>query len=369
MNKKEYELVNFCEFDEYAAKSYCVIHNEDKNKNLGDITQINETELKPFNFICGGSPCQDFSVAGDKKGSVWKCKDCGTEYNPITQHYSKRDCCPNCGSKNLDKSRSSLLVEWLRIIRANKPNWGVYENVKNIVGNRFKSTFDLFTKELNEYGYNTYWKILNANNYNVPQNRERVYLIIIKKELDNGKFKFPNVLQLNRNIKDILDDSVKIRKVNPTLQPYFQEIYKKEYSSKHGCIKVFDGENQGFFKSDFTNKRIYSMFGCSPTLTTNGNVNIFEIKGQLNSLEYWRLMGFDDKDYFKCKTTGIPDGFLKKQAGNSIVVDVLYYIYKEVYKAMPYLFNELKVSSYFSGIGAFEKALDRLYEDINKEEN
>ena len=78
--EKRWELVNFCEFDKYAIKSYCAIHNVDENKNLGDITKVNEKELDDFNMICGGSPCQDFSVAGKQKGSVWTCKDCEHEY-------------------------------------------------------------------------------------------------------------------------------------------------------------------------------------------------------------------------------------------------------------------------------------------------
>lgn len=151
-DSKGYELINFCEFDKYAAKSYCAIHNEDEQKNLGDITKVDENTLEPFTMICGGSPCQDFSVAGKQKGSKWKCNDCGEEYNPLTVHYSQRSKCPKCGSENLDKTRSSLLVEWLRIIRANKPKWGIYENVKNIVGKSFIQTFDMFIGELEEIG-------------------------------------------------------------------------------------------------------------------------------------------------------------------------------------------------------------------------
>ena len=129
---KKWELVNFCEFDKYAEKSYCAIHNVNPSKNLGDITKVDENNLSPFNMICGGSPCQDFSVAGKQKGSIWTCKDCGHEYNPLTVHWSERDKCPHCGSTNLEKTRSSLLVEYIRVIRANKPNFGIYENVKNI---------------------------------------------------------------------------------------------------------------------------------------------------------------------------------------------------------------------------------------------
>ena len=90
---------------------------------------------------------------------------------------------------------------------------------------------------------------------------------------------------------------------------------------------------------------------------------------KLTPLECWRLMAFSDEDFKAAERTGNSNTQLYKQAGNSIVVNVLYYIFKELYDAMPYLFDDLKVGSFFSGIGAFESALDRLFDDINQNES
>ena len=484
--KKDWKLINFCEFDKYATKSYCAIHGVDESLNLGDITKVDETKLEPFNMICGGSPCQDFSVAGKQKGSVWTCKECGHEYNPLTVHWSERDKCPNCNSENIEKTRSSLLVEYLRVIRANKPNFGIYENVKNIVGRQFKdTTFKLFTDELEEYGYNVYWNVLNAKNYGIPQNRERVYLIFVKKDLDNGKFKFPEPFDNGVRLKDLLEDSVDqkyylskevqdrfkltdetfTKNIVGTTKPEFRTIgqrdlvYQKDsvmgalvatdykqpkqildndiktvkipQATKKGYIeceigvvadlsypdsktrrgRVQDGGNicptltatetgvcriesieekpkERFFRQaldtfedsdaeygdtiDAFNKRV-NKSGCSPTLTTRPEgfktailpvTNNLRVR-KLTPKECFRLMGFSDEDFNAAHNVGISNSQLYKQAGNSIVVDVLYYIFVELYKAMPYLFDDLKLSSFFSGIGAFETALNRLYEGID----
>lgn len=414
--KKGYELVNFCEFDKYASTSYCAIHRVDESLNLGDITKVDETKLKPFNMIVGGSPCQDFSVAGKQNGSVWKCKneDCKEEYNPLTVHYSERHKCPKCGSEDLDKSRSSLLVEWLRVIRHNKPNFGIYENVKNIVGKQFKeTTFKLFEEELNYYGYNTYWQVMNAKDYGVPQNRERVFLILIKKELDNCKFKFPEKMPLELRLKDILEDEVEEKyyiknekveslinslvdkdsvmldmcqakregkpreysDVSPTLsaRDYKEPRLINESSSKVKQLGNYRDKDSGF-KNPQTG-RVYDDSGCSPTLNTMLNtmqggdrqpkvLNNYRIR-KLTPTECFKLMGFYKNDIDKCISVGISNSQLYKQAGNSIVTDCLYHIARELYIAMPYLFEDLKLSSYFSGIEAFEKALDRLFEEIH----
>lgn len=101
-----------------------------------------------------------------------------------------------------------MLVEWLRFLREKKPRFAIYENVKNITGSRFRTTFDLFVKELEDYGYNVYWQVLNAKHYGIPQNRERVYCVIVRKDLDNGKFKFPTPIPLKKALVDMLDDHV-----------------------------------------------------------------------------------------------------------------------------------------------------------------
>lgn len=535
--------------------------------------------------------CQDFSVAGKQKGSVWTCKECGHEYNPLTVHWNERDKCPNCGSENIDKTRSSLLVEYLRVVRANKPNFGIYENVKNIVGKQFKdTTFKLFTDELEEYGYNVYWKVLNAKNYGIPQNRERVYLLFIKKDLDNGRFKFPEPFDNGLRLKDLLEDEVddkfyisdeKVERFITNLNDKNSLLYdpcqvKREGKSREyseyaptltsrdykdprlvnenvvrqvgnisdcngawdnpqvgrvydvsGCSptlntcsggghepKIITGidksyNNPKFIETancitsredrDISNRKsegaavlkigninpsgngmngsVYSEEGLSPTLTTNkGEGNKVAIKqatkqgyiecevGGVADLSYpdsktrrgrvqdngntcptitatetgickiepkerffkqaletlnendckpgdtinafnkhvdksgysptlttrpegfktailpvtdnirirkltpretFRLMGFSDENFDAAQKAGVSNSQLYKQAGNSIVVDVLYYIYVELYKVMPYLFDNLKLSSFFSGIGAFEIALDRLYKGIN----
>lgn len=442
--------MNFCEFDKYATSSYCAIHNEDESKNLGDITKVDETKLEPFNMICGGSPCQDFSVAGKQKGSVWTCKDCGHEYNPLTVHWSERDKCPCCGSNNIEKTRSSLLVEYLRVIRANKPNFGMYENVKNIVGKQFKDTFKMFTDELDEYGYNVYWKVLNAKDYGIPQNRERVYLIFIKKELDNGKFTYPEPFDNGMRLKDILEENVdeKFYISEDKVQRFLTNLNNEDALLYDACQVKREGKSREYndFCPTLTARdykdprlvndnrvkqlgnivstgnwdnlqrgRIYSSEGCSPALNCCGggglepkivqlgnvnpsgkgmNGNVFDENGlaptlttnkgegnkiairqvhkiespirirKLTPKECFRLMGFSDEN-FESAEKMVSNSQLYKQAGNSIVVDVLYYILVELYKAMPYLFDDLRLSSFFSGIGAFEIALNRLYEGIN----
>ena len=176
-----YELVAFSEIDKYATKSYCAIHGVDESMNLGDITRVDENSLpKDIDLITYGFPCQDISLAGKQKGMF---NDDGTQ------------------------TRSGLFFEALRIIEATKPKIAIAENVKNLTGKKFKEQFELVLKSLEEAGYSNYWKVLNAKDYGIPQNRERVFIISIRKDIDKG-YEFPKPFPLQLRLKDMLDDEV-----------------------------------------------------------------------------------------------------------------------------------------------------------------
>ena len=179
--QRPYELAGFSEIDKYAVKSYCAIHGVDESMNLGDITKIDEKALpKDIDLITYGFPCQDISLAGKQKGLF---------NNDGTQ------------------TRSGLFFEALRIIEATKPKIAIAENVKNLTGKKFKSQFDIVLKSLEQAGYNNYWKVLNAKDYGIPQNRERVFIISIREDLDMG-YEFPEPFPLQLRLKDMLDTEV-----------------------------------------------------------------------------------------------------------------------------------------------------------------
>lgn len=178
----KYELVNYCEIDKYASKSYAAIHNVEESMNLGDITKVNEKELpKDIDLITYGFPCQDISLAGKQKGLF---NEDGTQ------------------------TRSGLFFEALRIIEETQPRVAIAENVKNLVGKKFNAQFQVVLESLEQAGYNNYWQVLNAKDYGIPQNRERVFIVSIRKDIDTGLFQFPEGFPLELRLKDMLDDEV-----------------------------------------------------------------------------------------------------------------------------------------------------------------
>ena len=376
-NSYNFNIAGFCEIDKNAAKAYSLIHNVSPDKNFRDITKIKAEELPYINVLSGGSPCQDFSNAGQRNGALWRCIECGETYNPLTVHYAQRKFCPHCHSDHIEKTRSSLLVHYLEVLHHTMPNFAIYENVKNLLSKRFKPLFDMFVAEIEEYGYNVYFKVLNAKDYGIPQNRERIILIAVKKELDNRKFCFPEPLKYVKTINDMLDDcsdlfegTDKTVLVDTAISPYVRRNIERELDS------VIHSE-KGIYRPNCTSGWNDNQIGIkySPTLrASNPNTIVMQtintadgkkyyIK-RLSPCEAYRFMGFDDADYEKASAV-CPKTAIYHQAGNSIVVDVVYWVLKELFNAMPYLFENIQFLHLFSGIGAFEKAFYRVIDEAN----
>lgn len=173
----EYELVDFCEIDKYAVQSYCAIHGVDESKNLGDISKVQGRDLPYADLLVWGFPCTDISVAGKQAGIIE------------------------------GETRSGLYYEGLRILRETKPKYSIIENVKNLVGKQFKADFEQMLKDIEKLGYNNYWKVLNAKDYGIPQNRERVFIVSIRADVDKG-FEFTVGFDNGLRLKDFLEDEV-----------------------------------------------------------------------------------------------------------------------------------------------------------------
>lgn len=354
-----YELIGFSEIDKFAIKSYCAIHNVSSELNLGDITKIQLNQLpKDIDLITHGSPCQDFSLAGKQAGG-----DMGTG------------------------TRSSLMWNTINIVTYTKPKYVVWENVKNLLNKKHKHNFDSYITIMESLGYNSYYQVLNAKDYGIPQNRERVYTISIRKDIDEKEFKFPKKEPLKIVLKDLLEKEVDEKYYlndkqllaikNSTYMSTQRRIQEKNWCDTlcardfkdPKCIQVGTLDIKGIDQI----KRVYSPEGISPTLTTmnggnreskievignympsghdasrvvNSNglaptvkenhgtvtaTNVESVVRKLIPLECWRLMGFDDKDFYKAKNSGISNSQLYKQDGNSIVVNVLMKIFKNLF--------------------------------------
>ena len=174
------EMVNYCEIDAHASKAYSLIHDVPESMNLGDISQVDTSALQNIDLVTYGFPCQDISNAGKQKGFE---------------------------DEEGNRTRSGLFFEALRIIEDTQPKFAICENVKALTSKKFEKEFATVLESLDEAGYNNYWKVLNAKDYGVPQNRERVFVVSIRKDIDHG-FTFPEPFPLEKRLKDVLEDKV-----------------------------------------------------------------------------------------------------------------------------------------------------------------
>mgnify|MGYP002514768451 FL=1 len=176
----QFETVNYCEIDPYAAKAYSQIHGISEDFNLHDVRTVNPLLMNNVNLVTFGFPCQDISIAGKQKGF---------------EHDGER-------------TRSGLFFEALRIIEFLQPEYAICENVKALTSKKFTAEFQTVLSGLSEAGYNNYWEVLNAKDYGIPQNRERIFIISIRKDIDTGTFTFPEKQELKLRVKDMLEPEV-----------------------------------------------------------------------------------------------------------------------------------------------------------------
>ena len=170
----DYEIADYVEIDKYAVKSFNAMHGTDFEPQ--DICKWDKDI--DVDLIMHGSPCQDFSLAGLQAG--------GDE-----------------GSG----TRSSLMYETVRIVKKLKPKYVIWENVKNVISKKHMHNFNNYLKQMGEIGYKSYYQVLNAKDYGIPQNRERVFTISIRNDIDKD-FKFPPKKELKIRLKDLLEDKV-----------------------------------------------------------------------------------------------------------------------------------------------------------------
>lgn len=343
-----YNLVNYCELDKYASKSYSAVHGVSEMLNLGDITKVNIAELEPHSadLITYGFPCQDISNAGKQRGF---------------EHDGQL-------------TRSGLFFYAAAIIGRIQPKVAICENVKALTGKKFTKEFETVLQTLEDMGYKNYWQVLNAKDYGIPQNRERVFIVSIRNDIDK-KYTFPTPIKLELRLKDILEKEVdekyylSQRAIDGIKMSGFSQkknqiqtgdvcgtLLSRDYKDPK-CVQVAQlygtDCNQAVVEpfivasrgrnpenpSDRTagsptEQRLESKTdGCTNTLTTVQKDNYVvgpELRiRKLTPLECWRLMGFDDEDFYKAEKVN-SNTQLYKQAGNSIVVNVLEAIFNNL---------------------------------------
>ena len=177
----DYDLVGWSEIDPAAIKAHNALFPQYEERNYGDISKIDWSQVPDFDLFTYSSPCTDFSNAGAQAGGE---EGSGT--------------------------RSSLLWECRKTILAKKPKYLLFENVKALVSDKFLYLFEKWCKELESYGYVNYYQVLNSKDYGVPQSRERIFMVSILKTDDepNPYYEFPRPVPLTKCVEDILEDNV-----------------------------------------------------------------------------------------------------------------------------------------------------------------
>ena len=327
-----HKIVFACDTDKYCKQNFFTNYDIDESRWIPDIHDVDGTKFRgKVDLLVGGSPCQSFSMVGNRKG--------------------------------LEDPRGLLIYEFTRLVNEIKPKIFIYENVKGVLNHGKSETWKKIESKFNETGYNWFPKVLNAKDYGIPQHRERLFVVGFRKDLKRKEFEFPRPVPLRITMKDMLEDNPNPKYFLPEKGIKFvtnPKNLKKKYTQINGRIALTQTANQQFnWHGDFIlvngngkdvdlkyflsskvkdyvlssgTKNFYSrpetdLKIARPILSSmhkmhRAGVDNYITKGKkirkLTPRECLRLMGFDDR--FKIV---VSDTQMYRQAGNSIVVDVL----------------------------------------------
>lgn len=299
LSKVNGECLFASEWDKECQKIY------EKNFNLkpfGDITKIDEKEIPKHDVLCAGFPCQAFSISGKRQGF----KD----------------------------TRGTLFFDVARIIKHHQPKLILLENVKNFLTHDNGNTISVVKKTLEELNYNVFYKVLNSSNFGIPQKRERIYIVGFNKKLKINEFKFPSNQNIFVSLKDYLlpDNSTKELVLNrDDIQLKKDKKIQKDIFGNYPQKPIRLGQvNKGG-----QGERIYSTNGHAVSLTAYGGgigskTGLYLVNNKLRKLsprECARITGFSDS--FSLSEN---KNHSYRQFGNSVVVNVLDFILKEIMK-------------------------------------
>ncbi len=289
------------EIDKKAAEIYHLNH---KLLPEGDITKIDEQDIPQHDILCAGFPCQAFSVSGKQKG--------------------------------FEDTRGTLFFDVARIVNYHKPAVLFLENVKNFANHDNGKTLRVVVDTLSAMNYSVYHKVLNTNRFGLPQNRERIYIVAFHNSYNINKFSFPSQ-NLFSSLTDVLESNPLDGKIierddiviNKEYLPIVNMFGKLELPNRPIQIGIVNKGGQG--------ERIYHPSGHAITLSANGGgvgsktglYKIEEVIRKLTPRECARLQGFPET--FKFHKSILE---AQKQFGNSVSINVLQYIIKEIIKSI-----------------------------------
>lgn len=329
--KAGFKVAGFCEIDKYAVKLYNAYFSTADEVYFNDAAKIISRNLPDFSLLTAGFPCQPFSLAGKRRG--------------------------------FSDTRGTLFFDVLRILSDKKPRYFILENVKGLLIDDNRRTFKVIIEKLTGLGhYSVEWALLNSKYFNVPQNRERVFIVGYPRAYGIGKI-FPltegtgNTGKIAGKRKDGISSAV-TTKVDRTESTYIVESgTMRTHNDGRGFRKMSDNISpclNARAREDGSGQAVVSIPVLTPqrknkrqngrrfkdneedmfTLTTQDRHGIFNGKRirRLTPLECFRLQGFPDDIVKTAYDIGISDAQLYKMAGNSVTVSVVYEIAKKIMK-------------------------------------